>query len=113
MQYADYGTKWTAYKNKEQAEGEYDSLVVENEVLKRDKENLERTIEEMNEVLEANGITIDSDGNVNDSQVEEAKKQTAKEIIQIMKQVQAMFYDKEYVAIQNLIAEKYGVEVDE
>ena len=43
---------------------------------------------------------------------EEVAKRVAKEIIQIMKQVQAMFYDKEYVAIQNLIAEKYGVEVD-
>lgn len=62
-----YGTEWLAYKNKEQAEGEYDSQAVENEVLKRDKENLERTIEEINEALKANGITIDSDGNVNDS----------------------------------------------
>lgn len=43
----------------------------------------------------------------------EIKKQVAKEIIELMKRVQAMFYDKEYVAIQNLIAEKYGVEVDE
>lgn len=41
------------------------------------------------------------------------RKETAKEIIEIMKRVQSMFYDKEYVAIQNLIAEKYGVEVDE
>lgn len=44
-------------------------------------------------------------------QVEQIRTETAKEIIQLMKQVQAMFYDKEYVAIQKIISEKYGVEV--
>ena len=44
--------------------------------------------------------------------VEQVRKDTAKDIIEIMKQVQAMFYDKEYKAIQNIIAGRYGIELD-
>lgn len=139
LAYADYGTKWTAYKNKEEAECEYDSLAVELEAVTQDKANLERTIEEMNEVLKDNGITIDSDGNVNDSRVEEVKKLVAKEILQFIfddckgqeeyleenkereldEYSQYSFYEGELASlalIENevlLRAEKYGVEVDE
>lgn len=112
----DYGTTWLAYKNKEQAVGEYDSLAVENEVLKRDKANLERTIEEINEALKANGITIDSDGNVNDSRVEQAKRQTAKAILQDLynqanNQWQAIEWTTE--DIKQYAKDKHGVEVEE
>lgn len=41
------------------------------------------------------------------------RKDAAKEIIQLMKQVQKMFYDKEYVAIQNIISKKFDLEVDD
>lgn len=112
--FESYGTKWTAYKNKEQAEGEYDSLAVELEAIKQDKANLERTIEEMNEVLEANGITIDSDGNVNDSRVEQAKKQVAKEILDNIYCVVNRFLDDDTLEyIFDSQYKKYGVEIDE
>ncbi len=62
----------------------------------------DRSAEEIQQIAEA----------FNKANEEEITKRVAKEIIQIMKQVQAMFYDKEYVAIQNLIAEKYGVEIE-
>lgn len=44
---------------------------------------------------------------------EQTCKDTARGIIQLIKQVQIMFYDKEYTAIQNLISKKYGVGVDD
>ncbi len=60
-------------------------LEVELEVVKRDKANLERTIAEINEALAANGISIDCDGNVNDSRLEKAKKNTAQELYTALK----------------------------
>lgn len=65
--YDGYGTKWLAYKNKEQAEG----------------------------------------GD------EKVRKEVAKDIVNIMKQVQKMFYDGEYKAIRNIICERYDIEEDE
>lgn len=107
LSYSDYSKTWLAYKNKEQAEGEYDSRAVENEVLKRDKENLERTLEEINTALYGANIIIDSDGNIHDKRVEEAKKQTAKEILQEVWNTGGTI-----LAIKQ-IAQKYGVEVEE
>lgn len=60
-------------------ESELTNAIAAKEAAETDKANLERTIEEMNEVLKANGITIDCDGNVNDSRVEDAKKQVVRE----------------------------------
>ncbi len=120
--YSKYGKTWLAYKNKEEAEGkeDIDSLAVENEVLKQDKENLERTIEEINEALKANGITIDSDGNIHDSRVKEAKKQTAKAIIEEIKGDMAIatytfnpMLASELKTIYLRLEKEYGVEVDE
>lgn len=69
LPYCNYGKTWLAYKNKEQAEGEYDS------------------------------------------RVEEAKKQTAKEILQCWyNENKALGNEQDYVLE---LAEKYGVEVDE
>lgn len=107
----DYGKTWTAYKNKEQAEGEYDSLAVE----------LEGTIEEINEALKTNGITIDGDGNVTDSRVEQAKKQTAKEILQELYNLPVCTHSTigtgQYTFGRRFVKDwaksKYGVEVDE
>ncbi|MCI8945074.1 MAG: hypothetical protein HFE33_05335 [Clostridia bacterium] len=139
LPYCNYGKTWLAYKNKEQAEGEYDSLAVENEVLKRDKENLERTLEEISTALYGANIIIDSDGNIHDKRVEEVKKLVAKEILQFIfddckgqeeyleenkereldEYSQYSFYEGELASlalIENevlLRAEKYGVEVDE
>ena len=114
LPYADYGTKWLAYKNKEEAEGEYDSLAVENEVLKRDKKNLERTIEEISTALYGANIIIDSDGNIHDKRVEEAKKQTAKEILQdLYNQANNVWQAIEWTTDDlKQFAKKYGVEVD-
>ncbi|MCX4367765.1 MAG: hypothetical protein OSJ67_07255 [Clostridia bacterium] len=84
--YSDYGKEWIAYKNKEQAESEYDSLAVENEVLKRDMENLERTIEEISAALYDANIIIDSDGNIHDSRVEDAKRQAVNEFAENIKE---------------------------
>lgn len=109
-----YGTEWIAYKNKEEAEGEYDSQAVELEAVKQDKANLERTIEEINETLKDNGITIDSYGNVNDSRVDKAKKLVAKEILDSIYCVVNRFLDDDTLEyIFDSQYKKYGVEVDE
>lgn len=112
--YSDYGKTWIAYKNKEEAEGEYDSQAVELEAVKQDKANLERTIEEINETLKDNGITIDSYGNVNDSRVDKAKKLVAKEILDSIYCVVNRFLDDDTLEyIFDSQYKKYGVEVDE
>ncbi len=113
--FSKYGKTWLAYKNKEEAEGKYDSQAVELEAVTQDKANLERTIEEINEALKDNGITIDSDGNVNDSLVEGVKKQVAKEILQdlyetIKQDVKFSLMSAKQIVIYAL--NKYGVEVD-
>ncbi len=94
-------------------ESELANVTVAKATLETDKANLERTIEEMNEVLKANGITIDADGNVNDSRVEQAKKQAAKEILQELINIMNAKCDNINSDELHYVIHKYDVEVDE
>lgn len=94
-------------------ESELTNAIAAKEAAETDKANLERTIEEMNEVLKANGITIDADGNVNDSRVEQAKKQAAKEILQELINIMNAKCDNINSDELHYVIHKYDVEVDE
>lgn len=89
------------------------NLTAAKEAVERDKANLERTIEEIYEALKANGITIDADGNVNDSRVEQAKKQAAKEILQELINIMNAKCDNINSDELHYVIHKYDVEVDE
>lgn len=81
LNYAEYGTKWLAYKNKEQAEGKEDSIKIleaENERLHDYKCKLEKELTER-------GFAEYAHGNfrlLSDEEREEVRKDTAKEILQ-------------------------------
>ena len=97
----------------EMMRNEITNLMAAKATLETDKANLERTIKEMNEVLKANCITIDCDGNVNDSRVEEARKQTAKEILQELINIMNAKCDDINSDELHYVIHKYDVEVDE
>ena len=81
--------------------------------INRLKEQIYQTEQKLAECEVGYQATLDLERRMRADDKEQIRKNTAKDIIQLMKQVQEMFYDKEYTAIQNIISKRYGVEVDD
>ncbi|MCX4361792.1 MAG: hypothetical protein OSJ74_00170 [Clostridia bacterium] len=127
----DYGKTWTAYKNKEQAEGDIDYEIKYNTLhanvidhcYKMDNKDYRKHFYDMTIGNRMQLIEQSQAVGEYDSRVEEAKKQTAKEILKRFKD-EVLDYEEynEMLPLYDLptiaekisyIAKEYGVEVEE
>ena len=128
LSYSDYGKTWTAYRNREQAEGaidyetEYNALhaSVIDHCYKMDEKDYRKHFYDMTIGNRIQLIEQSQAEGKYDSRVEQAKKQTAKAIINELLSAREFepLYDLDesgYVRLKYVkeIAKKYGVEVDE